>query len=262
MNLSMNEYELESLFEFEDEWEGEWEDEYESEEFFRTLSGLASRAARSPALRRVGLAAARSALQGMGPVGGIIGGALPQSEYEFEDEFEFEDEYEYEFELDREVNPIQRAYPNALMEHLGHAAAAAESEEEAEAFIGALVPLAAQLLPQVGSAVMRAAPGLIRGLAGATRTLRRNPQTRPLVRTLPTVMRRTAASMAQQSAQGRPVTPQRAVQTLARQTAQVVGNPQQATQAFRRSQTADRRYHQGARPAARPRPAQRRCVCR
>ena len=245
MRMPANEYELESEFEFESEWEGEWEGEYESEEFFRRLAGLASSAARSPALRRIGLTAARSALQGLGPVGGIIGSTLPQSEYEFEGEFE------YQLELESEVNPIRRAYPDALMEHLGHAAAAAESEAEAEAFIGALVPLAARLLPQAGSAIMRAAPGLIRGLAGTTRTLRQSPTTRPLVRTLPTVMRRTAASMAQQAAQGRPVTPQRAVQTLARQTAQVVGSPQQAAQAYRRSQTMDRCYHQG-RVAARP----------
>ena len=85
--------------------------------------------------------------------------------------------------------------PDALMEHLGHAAAEAETEEEAEAFIGALVPLAARLLPRAASAVMRVAPNLIRGAAGAARALRSNPATRPLVRTLPTVVRQTTAAL-------------------------------------------------------------------
>jgi hypothetical protein len=260
----MYEYELEALPELE--WEGEWEweseGEAESEEFFRRIAGLARRAAASPALRQVGLRAARGALSGLGGVGAALGGALggaqggalgrslgstlgrhlsgrlPQREYE--------GEWEYEME----VNPIRRVYPDALMEHLGHAAAEAESEEEAEAFIGALVPLAARLLPRAASTVMRVAPNLIRGAAGAARALRSNPATRPLVRTLPTVIRQTTANLARQAAQGRPVTPQAAVRTLARQTARVVGSPQRSTQAFRRSRALDRRFHHAAGPVA------------
>lgn len=264
----MYEYELEALpeleeeYELEGEWESEWEGESESEEFFRRLAALAGRAIRSPALRRIGrqagLAALRAGAGALGNIGQAIGGGtgtaggrigaslggglgsylgslIPQQEFEGE----FEDEFEFEGEL----NPIRRVYPDALMEHLGHAAAEAESEAEAEAFIGALIPLAARLIPRVAPAIMRAAPGLIRGLAGAARTLRRSPTTRPLVRALPTVVRRTAASLAQQGAQGRPVTPRAAVQTLARQTAGVLGSPQQAVQAYRRSCTLDRRYH-------------------
>jgi hypothetical protein len=235
MRTMSAEYEWEALptvqGEFEDEFE--MEGEFESEEFFRRIAGLAQRAARSPALRRVGLTAARSALRGLGPIGGIAAGALPQREGEWEDE--------------GELSPIRRVYPDALMEHLGHAAAAAENEAEAEAFIGALVPLAARLIPRAASAITRAAPGLIRGLAGVTRTLRRNPATRPLVRAVPTIMRRTAASVAQQAARGRPVTPTTAVRTLARQTARVLSSPQKCTQAWKRSRSLDRRFHQAAR---------------
>src|SRR5215212_10187817 len=60
------EYEFEGEFELEGEYEGEEEYEYEgeeeAEEFIRRLANVARRAARSPALRRVGRAAARSAL--------------------------------------------------------------------------------------------------------------------------------------------------------------------------------------------------------
>jgi hypothetical protein len=263
--MSRLQYELEGEWEGEWEEEAEWEAEAEAEEFFGRLAGLARRAASSPALRNIGLSAARSALsglQGLGTqIGGAIGGAqggalggdlgatlgrhlggwLPQQEYE----------YEYETAGAREANPLRRVHSNALMEHLGHEAAEVESEAEAEAFLGALIPLAARLIPQVAPAVMRAAPGLIRGIANVGRTLRANPQTRPLVRALPAVVRQTTANLARQAQQGRPVTPQTAVRALAQQTARVIGNPRNAVQAFQRSRALDHRFHgaSGAGPA-------------
>jgi hypothetical protein len=139
------------------------------------------------------------------------------------------------------------------MEHIGHAATETESEAEAEAFVGALVPLAARLIPRVAPAIMRAAPQLIRGVARVTRTLRRNPATRPLVRAVPTIMRRTTANLARRVARGQPVTPQVAVRALAGQTARVLSSPQQCVHAYRRSRALDRRYHAAAQPPVRQR---------
>jgi hypothetical protein len=185
---------------------------------------------------------------------------MPASEYELEDEYEgewegelegeseWEWENEDEWEFEGELNPIRRVYPDALMEmeHLGHAAAEAETEAEAEAFIGALIPMAARLLPRVAPAIMRAAPRLIRGATRIARTLRRRPATRQLVRTIPTIVRRTAATLARQTAQGRPVTPQVAAQTLARQATRVLRSPQQRARALQRSCALDGRYHRAA----------------
>jgi hypothetical protein len=327
MSATLREYELEASpeYEFEEEWEGEWEDELEGEweseyeeegeyedeaeeewegelegeaedeAFFGRLASLAQRGLSSPALRRAGLAAARSALRGAGRLGQAAGGAvaggagarvgqalgsqlgsmlssmLPQQEFEGE----FEEEYE--------VNPIARIYPDVLMEHLGRLGAHAESEAEAEAFIGAIMPIATGLasvgraVSRVGAplasvaragravsrvaapvtraarasqAVARVSAPLNRGLTSAARTLRRTPATRPLVRTLPTVARRTVQTLRRQAAAGRPVTPQQASRTLARQMARVVGNPRQATAAYRRSRAMDRRYHRAAGAAA------------
>ena len=257
MSRAINEYEFESEWETEFESEAEWEGEDESEEFFGSLVRLARRAASSPALRRLGLRAARSALSGLSDVGGriggtqgrqlggqaanVLGGMLPQSE--FEDEFESEFEMEYEGEGELYAGPGQSAQASSLMAHLGHAAAEAESEDESEAFLGALIPLAARLVPQVAPAIMRATPQLVRGISNVGRTLLNNPTTRPLIRTLPTVARNTAASLARQVAAGRPITPQTAVRTLARQTANVLGNPQRAASAYRQARSLDRRYH-------------------
>ena len=97
-------YELELETEWEDELEVEGEFEGEDEQFFGRLASLARRAAGSPALRRIGLSAARSALRGLSGVGGriagangrqlgaqaanVLGGYLPQSEFEGEVEGE------------------------------------------------------------------------------------------------------------------------------------------------------------------------------
>ncbi len=282
MSTPAYELELEGSPEYEYELEGEFEGEYEAEEFFGRLAGLARQATQNPALRRVALSAARSALGGLGAAGGSLGGAiggargaalgrdlgsavgrhasgwLPQREYEgefeLEGEYEFEGESElegeFEFEGEYEINPQRRVYNEALMEHLGHAAAEAETEEEAEAFIGALVPVAARLATRAAPAIMRAAPQLMRGVSGVARTLMRSPTTRPLVRAIPNIVRGTVANVARQVARGQSVTPSGAVRTLARQTARVLSSPQRSVQAYRRSRALDTRFHRTPRRGA------------
>jgi len=288
----------------EHEGEFEAESEEEGEAFFGALARLARRALSSPALRRVAQSAAQSALNT----------AQPQSEYEYE----FEEEAEWESETESVLNPIRRVYPDSLMEHFGHAAAAAESEEEAEAFVGALVPLAravaTRALPRLARTavrsvarpavravtravtrpvarpgvrpavprprpspprlsgrpgvvraradrtIRRATPQLVRGVRNMTRTLLRRPATRPLVRVMPTVVQRTINTLGQRAAAGVPVTPNQAVQTLAQQAVRVMGSPQQAVQAYRRSIAMDRRYH-AAQPGLNLCPSCRRRVC-
>jgi hypothetical protein len=280
MAMPMSEYEQEVLpeleWESEHEWEGELDGEFEGEEFLSSLRNLAGRAAgaaqqgwrwlttEGSPQRAMALTAARTALQrGLPALGGVIGGRfgapalgaqlgswaggqlsglLPEREYEGE----------FEWELDGELSPLRRVYTDALMEHLGHAATAAPSEAEAEALAGAMVPLAARVIPQAAPAVLRAAPNLVRGVSAVTRTLRRSPTTRPLVRAVPTIVRRTAANIAQQVGQGQPVSPSTAVRTLARQTARVLASPQQCMHAYRRSRILDQRFHRAAMPQGTP----------
>jgi len=210
--------------EFEDELEGE--QEYEGEEF---------------------------------DLGGVISGLLGESEYEdeweaeyedewegeYEDEWEgeYEDEWEGEYEDEAMANPLRRVYPDAMMEHLGHAASEAETEAEAEAFVGALVPLAAGLARHAAPHVAKATPHLVRGLSNVTHTLRRKPTTRPLVQTIPTIAARTSRSLARQVARGHPVTPRRAIRTLAGQTAAVLRDPRTRHRVVRHARALDRNYH-------------------
>jgi hypothetical protein len=184
-----------------------------------------------------------------------------ESEGEFEDEGEFEGEYEFEDEgeFESELSPIRKVYPDAMMEHLGALAAEAETEDEAvERFLPligmaaskllplaakAIGPLAKRALPRMVKAVTRLAPRLTRGIGKIARGLHRRPAGRRLLRTVPTIARRTVHSIARQAAHGRPVTPRMAVRTLARQTRRVLGSPRVRGQALRRHHHMDRRFH-------------------
>src|SRR6201995_2659135 len=210
--MTMSTAQHSALGEFEDEYE--FEDEGEGEDF--DLSGV---------------------------IGGLLG------EGELEDEAEYEDEWEGEFEDESEAmaNPLRRVYPDAMMEHLGHAAAEAETEAEAEAFVGALVPLAAGLARSAAPPVARATPHLVRGLSKVTHQLRGKPVTRPLGRTIPPIAARTTRSLARQVAHGRPITARRAIRTLAGQTAAVLRDPRTRHRVIRHARAMDRNYHRASR---------------
>lgn len=241
------------LGEFEDELEGG----HEGEEFF---GGLARRAAQA-VLGSLGGGQADGEFEDeyefegeeegeefdLGSVISGISGLLGQGEGEGEYELEDEWEGEYEDESEAMANPLRRWYPDAMMEHLGHAAAEAETEAEAEAFVGALVPLAARMARAAAPHVARSTPHLVRGLSSVAHTLRRNPTTRQLVRVLPTIASRTTRHLARHVAHGHPITPRRAVRTLAGQTAAVLSNPRARQHAVHRARALDRRYHRAAR---------------
>jgi hypothetical protein len=146
-----------------------------------------------------------------------------------------------------------------MMEHLGELAFEAESEDEAaEQFLPligmaaskllpvaarALAPLAKKALPKIARAVTRSTPQLTRGIGKVTKTLYRNPQTRHLVKAVPTIARRTVGTIARQAAHGRRITPGTAVRTLARQARHVLGHPQRRRHALRRHNHLERTFH-------------------
>ena len=185
-----------------------------------------------------------------------------EGEFEGEFESEIEGELEGEFESESEFegpNPVNRIYSDAMMEHMGLAAMEAESEfEAAEHFLplipmvaSKLLPLAAKALPRIAAKVLpkvartitRATPRLTRGVAHITRTLHRNPQTRHLVRIVPSLARRTVASIVKRAAAGRPVTPATATRILHAQRRHVLRNPRIRRIALRRSRLMDHRFH-------------------
>lgn len=261
MSALETELELESL-----EFENLGEAEAEQEAFFNHLAAMADRGGRSQALRRVAMAAAREALRGARRPWPVIEG-----EFEFELEGEGGFELEGSFELEAFLNPAQRGAALAMMEHMAHEAAHAENEQEAaEQFLPliplaakALLPLAAKALPIVGKIgakvggkllskaapklLGRVVPNLTRGVSQLARGLFRNRSTRPLLRAVPTIARRTVGRLASQALRGRRITPVGAARTLARQTLRTLRSPRDLSRTYRRARGADRRYHRRAR---------------
>jgi len=236
------ESELEALPELEDEFEAELEDEMEgeSEDEMEGEAGLEGEG-------------------WLGALGNIAGSLLGEQEMEGEDESEDE----------AEISPIRKIYPDAMMEHLGELAAESESEDEAaEHFLPligmaaskllpvvarAVAPMARKALPKIAKALTRSTPQLTRGVGRVAKALHRNPQTRHLLRAVPSIARRTVGSIARQAARGRPINARTAVRTLATQTRNVLGNPRHRRHALRRHKNLERRFHgRWGRGVARP----------
>jgi hypothetical protein len=216
--------------EFETEFESEGE--FEGEQF---LGGLFKKIA--PILKKVAKVAAP--LVGtaiLGPAGGALGGlaasALGESEFEseleFESENEFEAEGEFETEFEGEAEAAHEIASHALTENealaemMAEAASQAAGEGEAEAMAGAAAVTV--LSPRDRRALSSLLPDLLRGTAVLTRVLRKHRLTRPAVRAVPTIMRRSIRSLKRQAAAGKPLTRRAAARTTAREVRRVLGS--------------------------------------
>lgn len=223
------------------EAEDELEDEYEDETEQFSFGGFLKKAL--PVLKSVAKVAAPIVGTAIGgPIGGKLGsmaaGALGEGEYEDEAEDEFEDEAESE--VANEIASHELTHNEAVAEMMAEAASNEAHEGEAEAMVGAAV--ATVISPKDRRALRRILPHLTRGTAILTRILRRRRSTRPGVRAVPTIMRRTVKSLKRQAGKGLRITRQRAGRTAARQIRRVLGNPKACATAIRRNIKVSRAY--------------------
>lgn len=197
------------------EGENENQNEYDSEAFCTKIRGLARQLA--PMLKQVAPIAAKV-------VGMAIAGKLASdSEYEFEGELE--SDYEWE--------PAPQ--PESLAEALAAMASHVESSAEAEAYTGALT---ARIIPIKSDSMRQISPKLVKGAAALTRILRQSPATRPLVKTVPTIVARTSNTLIREAAQGKAIVPQTAARVMAAETYKVLGNPMTCAKTLMRSSDA------------------------
>jgi hypothetical protein len=245
----------EEEYEWEEESEWELEGEYEGEEFFKKLSrkvgGFVKKAA--PVLRKVAKVAAPVVGTAVGgPLGGFLGKAASSVlEGEFEEEFEGELEEEFEGELEDEmslapVTPIQ-----AQAELMAAVASQAQTEAEAEAMAGAATVGA--IAPADRAALRTVLPHMVRGTAVLTRILRQRPVTKPAVRAVPTIARRTATVLTRKAAAGQPVTRKTAARVMANQTRKVLSSPRTCAAAIKKNVHATQKAKRATTVAARPR---------
>jgi hypothetical protein len=239
--------ELEAELETEREGEGELEFEQGEQFFGRAFKGIARLARRAaPLLKRVARVAAPivgKVVSGAlpGPFGALAGrgigalaGMLREQELELESgELELEQELELgEHEVSQELGEHE-----LMAEAMAHYAAQAEHELEAEAMAGAAATVT--LSARDRRALRRLVPHLVRGAAILTRILRMGI-TRPMVRVVPTIVRRTARTLRRSAAVGQPVTRRRAGAIMARQTRRVLSSPRYCGSVLRRNVRAAR----------------------
>jgi hypothetical protein len=238
-------------------WPPEHAGEFESEQFFGWLKALAQGARQSPTLKRAARLARAAALTGR--IAGLATHPLPMPALPVDapivtpaDDPRRRDKHDgSDHELfarpEASAQPGRsRTYFIALMEHMGSVAAGATAAAEADALVGALVPLALRLLPQSTLPIARVVPTLTWRIAAISRALGRRTATRPLLRLLPAIVRHTIVRLARHHASGEIVTPALAARTLAQQSAFIINSPQRCLEVYRRSRLLDRNYHRRA----------------
>ncbi len=246
----------------EGEFEGLPEGEYEGEQFFgKALRGIVKSVAASvrraaPMLQKIastvapivqkvvgGPLAGQIANIGniagkVGNIAGNLGSFLPagfslEGEGELEFDFEAEGESEAEFESVM-AGPLTEQ--QALGELMAAAASQAVTDMEAEAQIGAATMIS--LSPRDRRALRSVLASLNRGSAILTKILRRHRITAPYVRTVPTIVARTAVALKKQAGAGHPITRQSAGRAMAAQTRRVLASPSICAKAVSRNMKA------------------------
>ncbi|WP_033920047.1 hypothetical protein [Sphingomonas sp. 37zxx] len=153
-----------------------------------------------------------------GPAGAAIGGKLGG----FVKSMEAEDEGETEDEMNAVIRvPITDDQLSEAM-----AVAATKSRPNDAASLGsALTVTIASRAPLPVKAVI---PVLAKAGSDVARTLAssRDPRARALIRTLPTIQKRTVATLTRKAQTGKPVTPRTAVRVMARHASRTMGSPQ------------------------------------
>ena len=172
-----------------------------------------------------------------GPAGAAIGGSIAQAvlrEADYESEAEAEAELlESDADFEAQGGDFE-AYE--LMEDFAAEAVEAESEAEADMFIGRMALQAAQMFrrnPRLRGAV----PRVIRAAMALAKTFRVNKRTRWAIRTIPVIIKRTLTRLGRL----RRVTRRSIVEAMAHETAWVLANRRRALVALRHHQMVRRR---------------------
>jgi hypothetical protein len=138
-------------------------------------------------------------------------------------------------EMEAEVANTEVGYEAALTEFLASQAAETNTEEEAQAYIGAALPITIAIM---GSrrALRRVMPTLLQTSGITVRALRRQgPAGRQLLRTLPTIQRQAIATLKAAARAGQPITSATAAKAMAASARRVLSNPQRLERVITRN---------------------------
>jgi hypothetical protein len=141
---------------------------------------------------------------------------------------------------------------------LAESASHESHEGEAEAMVGAATVTV--ISPRDRRALRRILPHVVRGTAILTRILRRRRATRPLVRAVPTIIRRAVKDLKRQAAKGKPITRRAAAKAAAKQVRKVLGSTKACTAAVARNFKVSKAYKRPRRLRAHSRMRRRRMM--
>jgi len=128
-------------------------------------------------------------------------------------------------EYEAEVAEHEMAHEAALTEVMAAEATHTESESEAQALLGAAIPLSIRVMGDKMS-IKGITPMLVRVNAQLVRNLHRQGRPgRRLIRAVPAIQRRTLATLKTIQRTGRPITPALAREVMAGQATRVLGTP-------------------------------------
>lgn len=173
-----------------------------------------------------------------GPAGAAIGGKLGSvvKSLEGEDEGETEDE----LNATSQTPAVDEAVSEAMA-----AVAAKTNPAVAQSMGSGLTVTIAANAPMPVKAVL---PVLAKASGDVARSLAtsRDPRARTLIRVLPTIQRRTVATLTAKANAGRPVTPRTAVRVMNRQAQRVLNSPQAVTRALANNVQKNRAINKAA----------------
>lgn len=221
------EYEGDGLGEFEFEFETYGQGEFEGDEFFGKIWSAAKKVGKVVApLAKKFAPQIGSVIGGAlgGPAGAAIGGKLGGfvQQMEAEDEGESEDEMNAQPEVSATEDQLAEAV--ALAASKGRPADAQSLGSQITIFVGQRAPLPVKaVLPVLSQASGDVARMLVQ---------RRDPRARALIRTLPTIQRRTVATLTRKARTGKPVTPKIAARVMAKHAQRTLGSEQAITRAL------------------------------
>ena len=155
-------------------------------------------------------------------------------------------------EFETEVAATESAHEAALTEVMAAEASHTESAGEAEALLGAALPISMRVMGgRIG--IRRLTPTLLRANASLVLNLHRQGTAgRQLLRVMPSVQRRTVATLGAMQRSGQPVTPAVAASVMKGQAARVLTTPHVCRQALTRNMIVRRQTVAPGAPGMRP----------
>lgn len=223
--------------------EGDWEGYDELDPFFgkafRKIGGFVKRAAKKLAPIAKAHAGKIGGLLG-GVVGGPAGAALGSKIGGFVQNLEDADDYDSEDEMDA-MAPV-----SVIDEGLAESMATAASKSrpaDAQALGGAI---AITITSKTPIEVKRVTPALASAAGRMAKSLASDPAAKPLVKTLPTIVKQTAGTLRKKAAKGKPVTPKTAIRVMAKQAKRTLASPKRLEKALANNAVKRRKLDKAA----------------